>query len=142
MIDLLPIFLRIAGAGLLLLAIIHIPLGKALNWKDELQRLSLVNATIFRVHDFFVCMVVVIMGLPCLLDPQVFLVPTRAGAWLSWSFAAFWAVRLYFQWFFYPAELRRGKPRETALHWWFTCVWTGLTALFATCGAIQAGWLR
>ena len=31
-------------------------------------------------------------------------------------------TRLYFQWFSYPAELRHGKPRETALHWWFTFV--------------------
>ena len=142
MIELLPVFLRIAGAGLLLLAIIHIPLGKALNWKEELQRLSLVNATIFRVHDFFVCMVVVIMGLPCLIQPAIFLQPTAAGAWLAWSFAVFWFVRLYCQWFVYKPELWRGKRMETAVHWCFTFLWIALTGVFAACGAVQVGWLH
>jgi len=83
----------------------------------------------------------VLMGLPCLCDPRVFLEPTRAGAWISWSFATFWTTRLYCQWFVYQADLWRGKRMETFVHWWFTFIWTALAALFSACGLCQAGWL-
>ena len=138
----LPILLRIAGGGLILLALLHIPIGRQLRWSEDSRNLTPVNAAIFHVHTFFICLVLVLMGLPCLLEPAVFLTPTHAGAWVSWSFAAFWAIRLYFQWFVYAADLWRGKRLETWMHAGFTLVWTALTALFSTCGAVQVGWIR
>jgi len=139
MIDLLTILLRIAGAGLILLAILHIPIGKQLKWTEDTRRLSPVNASIFHVHTFFICLVLVMMGLPCLIEPEIFLTPTRAGGWITWSISVFWAIRLYFQWFVYPVELWRGKRMETHVHAWFTLVWASLAALFAACGMLQAG---
>lgn len=141
MTHLLALLLRIAGGGLILLALLHIPIGRRLGWREDGKRLTPTNEAIFHVHTFFICLVLVIMGLPCLLEPTIFLAPSRAGAWFSWSFAAFWGCRLYFQWFVYPAALWRGKRLETALHAWFTGIWLALTAVFATCGALQAGWL-
>ena len=105
MMETLTILLRIAGAGLLLLAVLHIPIGKQLKWREDAKRLTPVNTSIFHVHTFFICMVLVMMGLPCLLEPGVFLEKSRAGAWLAWSACGFWALRLYFQWFVYPANL-------------------------------------
>ncbi len=138
--ELLTTLLRIAGAGLILLVIVHHPIGRHLKWREDAERLSPVNASIFRVHTFFICLVLVMMGLPCLFDPRVFLEPTRAGKWLAWSFSAFWAIRLYVQWFVYQADLWRGKRVETFVHLCFTLVWTALTALFAACALWQAGW--
>jgi hypothetical protein len=142
MIATLAILLRIAGAGLILLAVLHVPMGRHLKWSEDGGRMSPVNASIFRVHTFFICFVLVMMGLPCLLEPGVFLEKSRAGAWLAWSFSAFWAVRLFFQWFVYPRDLWRGRKLETALHVWFTIVWTALAALFGACGLWQSGGLR
>jgi len=142
MIDLLALLLRVAGAGLILLAVLHIPIGKQLRWIEDCKQLTPVNASIFHVHTFFICLVIVMMALPCLFDPAVFLTPSRAGAWLSWSFAAFWLVRLYFQWFVYKVDLWRGKRMETAVHWWFTFVWIALSGVFGACGAVQAGLLQ
>jgi hypothetical protein len=142
MIETLTILLRLAGASLVLLAGLHIPIGRHLKWREDSTRLTPPNAAIFRVHSFFIGLVLVMMGLPCLIEPRVFLEPSHAGSWLAWSFAAFWAIRLYFQWFVFPADLRRGKRLETILHWWFTVYWTSLTALFTVCGAVQAGWLH
>ena len=139
---LLALLLPIAGAGLILLAVLHIPIGRQLQWKKECQRLSPVNAAVFNVHTFFICVVLVMMGLPCLFQPAIFLSPSPAGAWLSWSFAGFWLVRLYCQWFVYSAELWRGKRLETSVHWCFTFIWIALTSVFAACGAVQAGWLQ
>lgn len=82
------------------------------------------------------------MGLPCLLEPEVFLERTRASAWLAWSFAGFWAIRLYAQWFIFPSELWRGRRLETAIHYGFTGLWLALTATFAACGLWQRGWFE
>ena len=142
MIDTLTLLLRFGGAVLILLALFHIPIGKHLKWREDCARLTPVNASIFRVHTFFICVVLVMMGLPCVFEPQVFLEKTRAGSWLAWSFATFWAIRLYVQWFVYPANLWRGKRFETLMHWWFTLVWLGLTALFTACGLWQTAWLK
>src|SRR6266508_63472 len=113
MIETLTVLLRVAGAGLILLAGLHVPIGRHLKWREDGARLSLVNASIFRVHTFFICLVLVMMGLPCLLDPSVFLESSRAGAWLAWSFSVFWTIRLFVQWFVYPSDLWRGKKTET-----------------------------
>jgi hypothetical protein len=142
MIETLTISLRFAGAGLLLLAFLHFPISRHLKWREEGARLSPLNGSIFRVHAFFICVILVIMGLPCLLEPRVFLDPSCAGRWFAWSFSAFWAIRLYVQLFVYRKELWIGKRGETALHWFFTAVWTALSALFAACALWQAGSLR
>lgn len=137
----LSLILRVAGAGLLLLSLAHIPIGRHLGWREDAARLSPVNADVFRVHTLFICVVLVIMGLPCLLDPHIFLERTRAGAWLCWSFAGFWAIRLYCQWFVYAPVHWRQKRFETMMHGFFTAIWLGLTLLFLACGLLQVGWL-
>jgi hypothetical protein len=142
MMETLAILLRVAGVGLLLLAGLHVPIGRRLKWREEGTRLSPVNEAIFHVHTFFICLVLVMMGLPCLLDPFVFLERSRAGVWLAWLFSAFWMIRLYFQWFVYSDELWRGKRMETVMHVWLTIVWAFLAGLFAVCGCWQNGWFR
>ncbi len=142
MISLLPILLRIAGGGLILLALLHIPIGRKLRWSEDSRNLTPVNAAVFQVHTFFICLVLGLMGLPCLMEPAVFLTPTRAGTWVSWSFATFWAIRLYCQWFVYAPGLWQSKRLETLVHTGFTLMWTALTALFSACGAVQMGWIR
>jgi hypothetical protein len=139
MTEALTLLLRIAGLGLILLALVHLPISRHLQWREEAGRLSPANAAIFHVHAFFICVVLVVMGLPALLDPGIFLQRTRAGAWLAWSWAGFWALRLYCQWFVYPSALWRTKPFETRMHWFFTALWIGLAALFTACGLRQAG---
>lgn len=141
MIDILSLTLRLAGAGLILLAVSHIQIAKHLKWREEAARLEPVNASIFRVHTFFICLILVLMGLPSLFDPWVFIEPSRAGGWMTSSFAIFWAIRLYFQWFVYPADLWRGKRMETFAHWSFSFFWAFLVAVFGACACWQFGWI-
>lgn len=138
--DVLEFLLRAAGLGLLTLSLAHAPIARRLNWREEARRLSPVNAAVFRVHALFIAVTLALMGLPCLFEPSVFLERTRAGAWWTWSLAAFWALRCYCQWFVYEADLWRGKRFETALHVLFSAQWIALTGLFAACGGWQAGW--
>lgn len=136
----LALLLRIAGAGLLALALVHVPIARRLRWREDGARLTPVNAAVFRVHALFICVMLVMMALPCLLEPLVLLERSRAGAWLAWSFTGFWTIRLCCQWCVYPRELWRGQRFETFMHWCFTAVWFALAALFAACGARQCGW--
>jgi hypothetical protein len=138
----LSILLRVAGAMLLLLAAMHGPISRRLKWGEESLLLSPVNAAVFRVHALFICLILVVMGLPCIADPWVFLEKTRAGAWLAWTFAAFWTARLYAQWFVFPRTLWVGKRFETKVHFLSTTIWIFLAGLFFLCGARQVAWLR
>lgn len=141
MLEFLPLLLRVTGAGLILLAVLHVPISRKLMWREHAARMSAENASIFHVHAFFICVVLVMIGLPSLLDPRVFLEKSRAAEWASWSICGFWALRLYCQWFVYQADLWRGKRLETFMHFWFTGVWIFLVMVFGACGAYQAGWL-
>ncbi len=141
MIDVLAPCLRVAGAGLLALAILNIPLARKLRWREESARMSPFTASVFLVHAFFIGLVLVAMGLPCLLDPHALLDGSRAAGWGCWSMAAFWTARLWCQWFVYRPAWWRGKRLETFLHWWSTAAWLYLAALFTVCGSRHAGWL-
>jgi hypothetical protein len=139
--EILLLLLRVAGAGLILLSVLHIPIGKKLQWREQAARMSDENAAIFHVHAFFICVLLVLMGLPSVIDPAVFLEKSRAAAWAAWSICGFWLLRLYCQWFVYQSKLWRGKRLETFMHFWFTGVWIYLVAVFGVCGAVQMGWL-
>jgi hypothetical protein len=141
MIPTLAVLLRVAGAGLLLLAAVHVPLARHLKWREQALLLTPLNGAIFRVHNLFIQVILLVMALPCLLDPRSFLDISRAGAWMSSSFAAFWAVRLYCQWFVYEKTLWRAKRFETSIHWLFSFVWLSLAALFGICASRQVGWI-
>jgi hypothetical protein len=137
----LEILLRIAGAGLVLLALLHVPIGRKLRWREDGQKLRPENEQVFHVHTFFVCLTVVLMGLPCLVAPAVFLTKSEAGMWVSGSFALFWAARLYCQFFVYRSDLWRGKRLETFVHWCFAFIWLALTLVFGACFLVQGGWI-
>ena len=139
--DLLVILLRLAGTGLILLAVLHIPIARQLRWREEVARMTPVNGSIFHVHAFFICLVLVMMGLPCLFDPMIFLERTRSATWITSSYSLFWGIRLYCQWFVYPSSLWKNQRFETVLHYVFTVVWFALFALFGVCAAIQIGWI-
>ena len=132
-----PLILRIAGAGLVILALLHIPIARYLRWKEESARMSELNATVFFVHAFFVCVVLLAMGLPAMIEPGVFLAPSRAARWMTSSFAIFWLFRLIAKWTVYRQPWWKGRVFETAMHWFATCVWALLTALFAACAFRQ-----
>lgn len=137
----LTILLRMAGIGLILLALIHVPIGKRLKWKEQGALLSPENEAVFHVHTFFICCTLVIMGLPACLAPEVFLEKSGMARWMAWSFSGFWLVRLYCQWFVYRPGLWQGKRLETSIHYLFTGLWLALATVFGLCGAVQNGWL-
>lgn len=137
MTDFLLIALRICGGGLIVLALLHIPIGRQLGWRGDAAKMRPENAAIFHVHTFFVCLTVTMMGLPSLIEPEVFIEPSRAGLWFSTMIAFFWLARLYCQFFVYRSELWRGKRRETGLHYFTSVVWLVLVLTYGWAAARQ-----
>lgn len=133
--------LRLIGVCLILQSFAHIHLHKRLKWGEEAARMSPFNAAVFHVHTFFICLVLVMMGLPLAIDPGLLLEKSKIGAWAAWSLCVFWGCRLWCQWFTYNPAWWKGQRFEISMHWVFTGVWLALTVIFGLCGAIQAGWI-
>jgi hypothetical protein len=119
----LEILLRIAGASQIALAFAHLSFGRRFDWQNELARLSLLNRQIFHVHCFFICLVLVLMGLLGLCAPAALLERSRLGLLVAAGLTVFWGARLWMQWFVYDASLWRGKRFETAAHAAFSVMW-------------------
>jgi len=121
--------IRITGALLMVLSVIHIGFPKRFNWKVELQSLSLINKQIMQAHTFFIAFVVFLMGMLCLVASTE-LVSTHLGKMISLGLFIFWLFRLFFQLFVYSPQLWRGKTFETSVHLIFTALWCYLSAVF------------
>jgi hypothetical protein len=129
------ILVRLAGLGLVALALLHAAFPRRFQWREELARLSPLNREIFWIHTLFVVLTVLLMGVPMLVDPGVWLERSRPGAWAAAGFTVFWGTRLIVQFWGYSASLWRGKRFETVIHVVATVVWTLLTGLgLVLCG--------
>jgi hypothetical protein len=122
--------LRLTGISLIALSLAHIPYAKRFGWKEDFAKVSLLNRQIFYVHCVFLCLILIMMGLLCLVWPGALLQPSSLGLLVSGGLCFFWFCRLLTQWFIYDAALWRGKPFETFVHFAFTCLWTTYTGLF------------
>jgi len=125
----MEIFLKIAGAILIVLGIVHIAFPKRFNWKDELLPLSLINRQMMMVHTFFIALTVFMMGILSFFYFDQ-LLTNPFGKVISLGLAIFWFIRLVFQFFVYSKELWKGKTFETIMHIIFALIWIYLTVVY------------
>jgi len=121
--------LHIAGAILLLLAVLHAFFPRHFRWREELASISLLTRQIFYVHHFFIALTVGLMGLLTLSSAHD-LLDSSVGRRILLGLSVFWFVRLFFQLFVYSPKLWRGKLFETVVHLLFTVLWIYLTCVF------------
>lgn len=121
--------LKIIGILLMALAIVHVVFPKYFSWKEELQRLSLVNRQMMQVHTFFIALVVFLIGLLCATSYRELIV-TSLGKRISLGLSIFWGIRMLFQFFIYSPQLWKGKIFETIIHIVFSLFWIYLTVIF------------
>lgn len=120
---------RIIGALLTFLSVIHVGFPRYFRWKEELKSLSLINRQMAMVHTFFIAFVVLLIGLLCLTHADD-LVQTEFGKIISLGLALFWTLRLFFQLFIYSSRLWRGKMFESVIHVLFTLFWCYMAIVF------------
>jgi hypothetical protein len=85
------------------------------------------------VHTFFIGLTVFLMGLLCLTSSTE-LFNTPLGSKISLGLGAFWASRLYVQFFGYSSQLWKGKIFETTIHVLFSLLWMYLSGIFLWTG--------
>lgn len=127
----LEVLVRLTGAALLGLGLLHAAFPRRFSWKEELQNISLLTRQIFYVHHFFIALICVLQGILCGLYAPLLLDGSPLARVVSTGLSVFWAFRLLFQFWVYDSELWRGKRFETSIHLIFAATWLGLTALFA-----------
>lgn len=125
----MEVHLKIAGAILLTLAIMHIIIPKYFKWEEEMTSVSLITKQILYVHTFFIGFTVLLMGLLCLCYAHELLY-NPLGRVICLALFGFWLTRLIFQFFVYSPRVWRGKKFETVMHVLFSIVWVYLTAVF------------
>jgi hypothetical protein len=129
----LILHLRIVGGMLIVLALAHPLFGIHCDWKKDAARLSPLNRQIFHVHTFFICLVLVLMGVLCLFYPQALVTPppaTQLAKLVLAGLTIFWGTRLLFQWLVYDGALWKGNRLNTTVHIVFTLLWTYFTVVF------------
>jgi hypothetical protein len=131
--------LRIVGVLLLALVALNVYVPRRFNWREELERLSLLNRQIFQVHAAFICVILVMFALLSLFYPRELLEPTPLARAVLAGLAGFWILRLLTQWFVYDRRLWRGRRFETTVHLVFSGVWTYFAATFAAALCVNLG---
>jgi hypothetical protein len=121
--------LKIIGALLILLALVHIIFPRYFNWKVELSSLSAINRELMYVHAFFIAFTVFLMGILCLTSAHD-LLTTNFGRRICLALAIFWMARLCVQFVGYSSKTWKGKQFETAMHILFSIFWTYLSVIF------------
>ena len=125
------VYLRVAGALQIGLAMAHVFFPKRFNWKEELSRLSPLNHQIFLVHTGFICLVLLLMGALSLFAPRTLLQSGALSRLVLGGFATFWGVRLVVQWLVYDRKLWLGNSFNTFMHFLFTGLWAYLAGVYA-----------
>ena len=122
--------LRIAGALLIGLALLHLVFPRKFQWDIELARISPLNRQMFQVHCFFIAFVVFLQGILCAFFADALLQPSRLSRVVLAGLAWFWLARLFVQFFVYKSSLWRGNSFRTFVHIAFSLLWTYLCAVY------------
>lgn len=125
----MEIHFKIAGALLVMLALVHGIFPKYFKWETELKPLSLINRQMMQVHTFFIALILLLMGLLCLTSAKE-LSETNLGKKISLGLGIFWTARLLIQFFGYSSDLWKGKKFETFAHVAFSLFWIYLSVIF------------
>jgi hypothetical protein len=121
--------LKIIGSLFILLAFVHVVFPNYFNWKEELNRLSLINKQIMQVHTLFIALAVLLMGIFCLTS-TVEIIHTSLGRRISLGFGIFWSCRLLIQFFGYSTKHWKGKIFETTIHIICSFLWMYVSYVF------------
>ena len=129
--DLLLLNLRVVGVFMAALVVFNIFVPRHLRWRDDLQRISLVNRQIFEVHAIFLVLILAMFSVLLLSSSEALLEPTRLSRLVLGGLTIFWGLRLLAQFFYYSPATWRGNRLRTMVHYGFSAAWIYVTAVFA-----------
>jgi hypothetical protein len=128
----LSLNLKLAGVLQFGLAAAHLYFPKRFAWREELAKVSLLTRQIFYVHCFFICLVLVMMGLLSLFWTEELTQRGTLARLVLAGMAGFWGLRLVIQLLVYDAKLWKGNRFNTTMHILFTTLWSYYVCVYAT----------
>jgi hypothetical protein len=131
--------LKIVGALLLTLGLAHSMFGRYFKWREELAPLSLLTRQVFRVHCFFIGLLVAMAGTCSLFYTGALLESGRLSRVVLTGFVVFWLLRLVFQLFVYDPSIWRGRRFYTVMHVVFSIFWTYTVLTYTVALRMVAG---
>jgi hypothetical protein len=116
--DHLEVFLRLAAAGQLFIALLGPMIPRLLDWREPIARMPLLVREVFHIHTFFIALTCAIFGtLTWRFAADLALPPHDLMRWLACSIGLFWGIRSIMQWTHYSPSHWRGLPGRTVAHW-------------------------
>lgn len=135
----LIVLLRVAGASLVVLALLHAVFWRALNWDREVERLSPLNARVFAVQTFFIAFVLLGLGLLSLARPGLLLVRSELARLFLCGVVIFWVARLLLQPLVFDRVMRDGWTRSPLIRVGAPLLWAAYVVLYGTALLRQFG---
>lgn len=117
------VHLRIVGALMALLVVMHAFVPRRLRWREELARLSTINRQIFQVHTLFIVLLLALFAVLFAIYAEALLEPGPLSRAVLTGLTIFWTLRLLTQWFVYSPEVWRGNRLNTTVHAVISMVW-------------------
>ena len=103
------VHLRMVGALMALLVVMHLFVPARLRWREELARLSTINRQIFQVHTMFIVLLLAMFAVLFVVYAESLLEPGPLSRAVLTGLTVFWTLRLLTQWFVYSPEVWRGN---------------------------------
>jgi hypothetical protein len=135
----LALLLRVAGASLLVLSLLHAVLWQTLAWGREIERLSPLNARVFAVHTFFIAFVLGALGSLSLVRPELLLAPSELARLLLGGIVVFWLARLLIQPLVFDPVMPLGWLRAPLMRVGVSLVWLTYVAVYGAALFVQFG---
>jgi hypothetical protein len=131
--------LQFAGISMVILAFAHLGFSKLLNWRGDLQNITLINRQIFIVHTVFLAIGILMLGTVCIFFAQTLTDRSQLAIVATASFAMCWFSRLVCQLFIFTGPISDNKKVEGVLRICGTLLWIFYTGVFATTFLYQIG---
>jgi hypothetical protein len=126
----LVLLLRLVGASLVVLALAHALLWRALGWGREIERLSPLSARVFAMHTFFIAFVLFALGALSLAKPELLLAPGDLPRLILCGVVVFWIARLAVQPLVFDRVMRVGWTRSLFVRIGASVLWAAYAAIY------------
>ena len=126
----LEFHLRICGALLIVLGLLHPAFAHRFQWKEELARVSLLTRQVFWVHTLFIVFILLQFGILSLVFAHVLVERSLLAKIMLAGLVSFWSLRLVAQHLIYSPALWRGNRFNTMMHVAFTGLWAYFTGTY------------
>jgi hypothetical protein len=127
----LELGLRIVAVAQIALAALSLCLPRILNWKPDIERMSLLVRDVFEIHSWFIALTLVIWGvLTWTFAAELAHASTALARWLGAAIGMFWGLRCILQWTHYSPVHWRGNATRTLIHWTLFLGYGAWTAVY------------